>query len=117
MTVLSIFAGALCGIVSGLGIGGGSLLILYLQNVAAFPQLESQFVNLLYFLPTSLSALVLHTKNKLVDFSVSLPAIFGGILSAILFSYLASLIDPSILKKIFGFLVILIGFRELRFCR
>ena len=46
-------AGAVCGLLSGLGIGGGTLLMVWMTGVAALPQQTAQGINLLYFLPSA----------------------------------------------------------------
>ena len=61
-------AGLLCGVISGFGIGGGSLLMVWMTAAAAMDQKIAQGINLLYFLPTSIGALVFHIKNKMVCF-------------------------------------------------
>ncbi len=48
--LLSMLAGALTGLLTGAGIGGGSLLLLYMTVFQKVPQLEAQGINLLYFL-------------------------------------------------------------------
>ena len=40
-------AGAVCGLLSGLGIGGGTLLMVWMTGVAALPQQTAQGINLL----------------------------------------------------------------------
>lgn len=113
MMLLSLAAGLCCGVISGLGIGGGSLLILYLLNIAELPQLTAQFINLVYFIPASGSALAVHIKNRLIDKNILIPAIIGGVFSAVPFSFIAGLISPIILKKVFGVFVIVLGLREI----
>ena len=56
-------AGLVCGILSGFGIGGGSLLMVWMTAVAALDQKTAQGINLLYFLPTSIGALIFHIKQ------------------------------------------------------
>ena len=58
-------AGLVCGILSGFGIGGGSLLMVWMTAAAALDQKTAQAINLLYFLPTSVGALIFHIKNKI----------------------------------------------------
>jgi uncharacterized membrane protein YfcA len=50
---ISALAGLAAGIISAWGIGGGSLLIIYMTVFAGLSQQTAQGVNLLYFLPTS----------------------------------------------------------------
>ena len=50
MTVIAVAAGLLTGILSGFGIGGGSLLLLYLTLFAGVDQYQAGGINLLYFI-------------------------------------------------------------------
>jgi uncharacterized membrane protein YfcA len=112
MTALSVLAGLLAGVLSAWGVGGGSLLILYMTLVAGLGQQSAQGVNLLYFLPTSLSALISHLKNRLVEVRLALPAIAAGAVSALGVSFLATGLDTRILRKIFGGFILLVGVSE-----
>ena len=79
---LCTLVGAVCGVLSGLGIGGGSLLMIWLTALQDLPQRQAQGINLLYFLPTAGTSLLFHIKNKLVAWQAALPAIACGCLSA-----------------------------------
>ncbi|MEA4964309.1 MAG: sulfite exporter TauE/SafE family protein [Oscillospiraceae bacterium] len=111
---MELIAAVLCGFLSGLGIGGGSLLIVYLTAVAALPQAVAQGINLLYFLPTSAAALTLHSKNRFVRWRLVVFAIAGGVLFAAASAYLSRLIPTELLRKIFGAFLLLVGLNELR---
>ncbi len=113
MTAFSILAALLAGILSAWGVGGGSLLILYMTFVAGLGQQTAQGINLLYFLPTSFSALISHLHNKLVDIRLAIPAIVAGIVSALGVSYFAAGLDTIVLRKIFGGFIILVGISEI----
>jgi uncharacterized membrane protein YfcA len=63
----AVLAGAITGVLSGMGIGGGTLLVIYMVNIANIPQLEAQGINLVYFLPVAALSLVSHIKNRLVE--------------------------------------------------
>ena len=64
MTVLlSVLAGLATGILSGFGIGGGSLLLLYLTLAAGMSQYQAGGINLLYFIACAPTALWSHVKN------------------------------------------------------
>ena len=112
MAVFSVVAGFFAGILSAWGVGGGSLLILYMTLVAGLDQQSAQGINLLYFLPTSLSALISHLKNKLVEVRLAIPAIIAGVISALGVSFFASGLDTTVLRKIFGGFIILVGLSE-----
>ena len=60
----AILAGLVCGVLSGFGIGGGSLLMVWMTAVLSMDQKAAQGVNLLYFLPCAACALIFHIKNR-----------------------------------------------------
>lgn len=111
--LLAALVGGLTGFLSGLGIGGGTLLILCLTAFFGLSQREAQGINLLYFLPTAASATVLHLKNGLVDKKIAIPAILAGMVAVFPAALAATAMDTAVLRKIFGALVTLIGLREL----
>ena len=98
-------AGAVCGLLSGLGIGGGTLLMVWMTGVAALPQQTAQGINLLYFLPSAACALLFHIRNRLIRWDIVLPAALGGCVTA----------DVSLLRRLFGGFLLLTGLRELFF--
>ena len=59
-------AGAVCGVLSGFGIGGGSLLMVWMTALLGMEQKAAQGINLLYFLPTAAAAILFHAKNRLI---------------------------------------------------
>lgn len=109
---LALLVGALCGVLSGFGIGGGSLLMVWLTAVAALDQKTAQGINLLYFLPTSLGALIFHIKNKMIAWEAVIPAALCGSITAALGAWLSSSMDVSLLRKLFGGFLIVVGVLE-----
>lgn len=110
--ILPIAVGFGCGVLSGFGIGGGTLLMLYMMNFTSLTQQAAQGINLLYFLPTSALALISHIRNKLVEFSVAVPAIVAGVITTALAAFAATAMDTVLLKKIFGGFLIVLGLIE-----
>ena len=51
--VLPLLAGTATGVLSGFGVGGGSLLLVWLTAFSGLPQEQAQGINLLYFLPAA----------------------------------------------------------------
>lgn len=111
--MLELIAGLVCGIISGLGIGGGSLLMLYMTQLAHLSQKTAQGINLLYFLPTALASLFLHIKNRFVAWKTVIPAAISGALCAVGSGLLASSLADGILKKLFGGFLLVVGCLEL----
>ena len=89
-SLLAVFASSA---VAAMGLGGGTVLLLYLSFFSALSQPQMQAVNLLL-----------------------LPCILGGVLGGIAGSLLSNLLEPNLLRKAFGVFLLLIGLRELLLC-
>ena len=111
--LIPLLAGAATGILSGFGIGGGSLLLIYMTSFAGVPQNLAQGINLLYFLPTAGAALPAHFKNGYVEKAALAPAILAGLAGTALAAWAATSMDTDLLRRCFGALLLVIGLREL----
>ena len=101
------------GVLSGWGIGGGSLLMVYLTAVKNIPQLTAAGINLLYFLPAAAGSLFWHVKNKKVDGDAFWPAVAAGLIGGGVCAWLAHSTDTGLVRKLFGVLLCYIGVSEL----
>ena len=106
-------AGAVTGVLSGFGIGGGSLLLIYMTSFAGVGQDLAQGINLLYFLPTAGAALPAHFKNGYVEKAALAPAILAGLAGTALAAWAATSMDTDLLRRCFGAFLLVIGLREL----
>ena len=106
-------AGILSGIIGAMGIGGGGVLIIYLTLMAGVDQITAQGINLLFFIPCAVIALIFHSRKKLIVWRFAFPMILGGLIGVAIGAYSAELIGPNILGKIFSAFLIFIGLREL----
>lgn len=113
MIILSILIGFLLGIISGFGVGGGSLLVLYLTAVIGVSQYEAGGINLLYFLGCAPAAVIGHIRDKNIDWRTVLWCGIAGVCTAIPSAFLASVFDTDILRRLFGILLLYIGVKEL----
>lgn len=111
--ILYGISGILSGMIGAMGIGGGGILIIYLTLFASVEQTKAQGINLLFFIPTAVLAIIIYTKKKLIDWKLAVPLSLFGIGGAILGVWISSVIDNSWLSKIFGFMLILLGLKEL----
>lgn len=107
--------GTLLGFLSGIGIGGGSLLILWLTLVLNMDPLSARGINLLFFIPSALIACCFRWKQGCLKLGQIFPAIAAGCLAAGLFSMVGTALDLSFLRKAFGILLIITGIRELTY--
>lgn len=114
--ILNFIIGLGTGILSGFGIGGGSLLILYLTVFTGVNQYSAAGINLLYFLFCAPAALISHNKNHLIEKKTALFCIIAGILTSVAAAFFASAINVSLLRRLFGVFLLYIGIKEL-FCK
>ena len=110
---VAILAGFGSAVLASMGMGGGSILILYLTLIAGVPQREAQGVNLLFFLPIGAAALWLHWRQGRVDKTAVRQFLPTGLLGALLGTGLAMLADESLLRRGFAVFLLLIGLRQL----
>ena len=110
--IIAIAAGLVCGVLSGFGIGGGSLLMVWMTAVLSMEQKAAQGVNLLYFLPTAAAALIFHAKNRMIEWKAVIPAAIAGCATAAAGAFLAQSVQMELLRKLFGGFLILVGLEE-----
>lgn len=111
----AVLAGCVMGFLSGLGVGGGSLLLLWLTLVLDFPQDQARLMNLMFFLPCAAIACLFRWKQGKLNWKISLTAVLAGLAGAWLGVYLTAILDPSVVRKGFGILLLLCGIREIRY--
>ena len=110
---LFIAIGIASGIISGLGIGGGTLLIPALVILFGIAQQEAQNINLIYFIPTAIMAVVTHLKNGNIMKKEAVSLALWGLPAAALGSFIAIMVDAMWLKRGFGFFLLAMGIYEL----
>lgn len=109
MIYLLILYGLIGGILGGMGMGGGTLLIPLLTLLGGLSQLESQGINLISFTIMAIISIIIHAKNKLIEFKVALPIILSGVVFSLLGSLLANSINTLTLKSLFGVFLVALG--------
>ncbi len=114
MNILSVIIGTLTGIISGFGIGGGSLLVLYLTAFGGIAQYTAGGINLLYFIGCAPAALIGHIRQKNIVWQAVVWCSLAGVAAAIPTSLLAANMDTELLRRLFGGLLLYIGIKELR---
>ena len=110
---ISLPVSVILGLLSGLGTGGGSLLILWLTVVLGMDPRTARVINLLFFLPAALVSTLLRWKQSVLDLKAILPAILAGCAGAVAGAWIGTILDLAILEKLFGGLLIFTGIREL----
>lgn len=108
-----LIVGIILGFLSGLGIGGGSLLIIWLTVVLNTDPLTARSINLLFFIPSALIACYFRIRQGDLDLKPLFPAIIAGCISAAVFSWISTIVDTEILRKLFGTILLAAGIREI----
>lgn len=101
------------GFLSGIGVGGGSLLILWVTLILGMDHYSARILNLLFFIPSAIIASLFHWKQGRLDIKKVFPAVLAGCAGAALFSFISKQLDIGALKKCFGILLLGTGIREL----
>ena len=78
--MVEILSGFISGIVCGVGMGGGTILILCLSIFCGLDQKIAQATNLIFFIPTSIAAICINIKEKKIDFNVTKIIVLFGII-------------------------------------
>jgi uncharacterized membrane protein YfcA len=111
--VLLFFIGLVSGMLGGMGIGGGTIQIPSLIFLVGVSQHTAQGINLASFIPTALAAIIVHSRNKRIRFKLAFQLVLSGTAGALTGSLLASCMSASLLRKLFGGFLLVIGIYEL----
>lgn len=112
--MLVVIIGFFSGILSGLAVGGGTLLVPALIFLLGTSQHIAQGISLASFLPTASVAVITHLRHGNVRPRLAMFLALGSILGAVGGALLAVHISAPLLQKIFGFF--LMGMGTWEFC-
>ena len=107
--ILPFFCGLGAAVISAWGVGGGTLLLLVMTLFLGVDQRMAQGINLLFFLPTALSALICHRKNGCLDRPTLKAAVPFAVPAALLGAWIATAVDVKLLRRPFGIYLLLSG--------
>ncbi len=105
--------GLISGAVSGTGMGGGTVLILLLSTIVNVDQHIAQATNLIFFIPTSISAIITNWKQKLVNKNIAIIISISGVIGAIIGAIASNKMEVNYLKKFFGIFLAIIAIFEI----
>lgn len=111
--MLEILTGLISGIVSGTGMGGGTILILILSLFIGIEQHIAQATNLVFFIPTSITAIIVAIKEKLIDWKIAINIATFGVIGAIIGANISMKMEVGLLKKLFGIFLSIIAIYEI----
>ena len=111
--MIDILFGIIAGIITGMGIGGGSILITLLICFQNINQKIAQATNLIFFIPTSIISTIVNIKNKRINFKLFFFISSIGSIGAAIGAYISTKININILRKLFAIFLITIAIYEL----
>ena len=107
--LLDVIVSFLIALLSGLGIGSGGLLIIYLTLYAQMPQLRAQGINLVFFLFSAGASMLAHLSHRKLIAPLCILLIVAGLPGAMLGASLASILPAALLRRLFGAFLITAG--------
>ena len=108
-----IFIGAIAGVFSGIGMGGGTILIFLLNTFVGLEQHIAQATNLIYFVPTAISAIIVNYRDKNIDTKLAGIISICGIIGAVIGAIISVNLDVEKLRKFFGIFLVIIAIHEI----
>jgi len=107
--VLDIIAGVLMGALTGMGIGGGGLLVLYLTAVRGLGQIEAQGCNLMFFVIASVASLFIHNRKRKLNFKLIGIAALLAVIGSRFGVGLTDILPEEIVRQSFGWMLVIAG--------
>ncbi len=111
--ISNAIAAFIVAILSGLGVGSGGLLMIWLTGISGYSPVEARSINLLFFLFCAGSALLIHIKQRKMNFRFIITSALFGIMGTLIGTWLGMAVSPEIIKKVFGGMLILSGLYSL----
>lgn len=111
--MLEVIVGTISGMVAALGMGGGTILILLLGIFTDLNQHVIQATNLVFFIPTSIVAIIMNIKNKKINYKNAVIIIISGVIGAIVGCKVSFKFNNKKLKKLFGIFLLAIAIFEI----
>lgn len=100
-----------CGValLSGLGVGSGGLLVVFLTEYRGIGQLFAQGVNLIFFIFSSGASTAVNLRARKICRGAVMLMSVGGIVGATVGALVASVLDPDLLRISFGAMLLIGG--------
>ncbi|MBO5670517.1 MAG: sulfite exporter TauE/SafE family protein [Clostridia bacterium] len=108
-TFLVMLAAFGIAVLSGMGVGSGGLLVVFLTLVADVPQIRAQGMNLLFFLFASGAAMLVHVQKRRLSLPVILLLSAAGLIGSLPGTYAALVLPEALVRRLFGGMLVLSG--------
>lgn len=110
--MISVIAGFLSGVIGSMGLGGGTVLLIYLAGFAGVEQLRAQGINLLFFIPIGLMSVLIYAFKKQIKWKTVAYFAVSGLGGAALGTYLTGFVGDKYTRLAFAILLIVLGIKS-----
>lgn len=111
--MLDIIVGTAVAVLSGMGVGSGGLLVVYLTLAAGMSQAPAQALNLFFFLFAASASTAANIRRRNIAWGCVILLGLGGAVGAIAGSAIAAVTKPRVLRMLFGIMLTVTGARGL----
>lgn len=111
--MLDLLIGTAVAVLSGMGVGSGGLLVVYLTLAGGMAQPAAQALNLFFFIFAAGASTAVNIRRRNIAWGCVVLLGVGGVIGAVAGSALASVIKPRVLRILFGIMLTFIGARGL----
>lgn len=111
--MLDIIVGTAVAVLSGMGVGSGGLLVVYLTLAAGMSQAPAQALNLFFFLFAASASTAVNIRRRNIAWGCVILLGLGGAVGAIAGSAIAAVAKPRVLRMLFGIMLTVTGARGL----
>lgn len=109
MLFVDILVTLVIAVLSGMGVGSGGLMVIYLTLIRRAPQLTAQGFNLLFFLFAAGSSMLIHLSKRAIRLPAVALMIVAGLPGAYLGTQLALWLPEGVVTRLFGIFLVLAG--------
>ena len=111
--MLDIIVGTAVAVLSGMGVGSGGLLVVYLTLAAGMSQAPAPALNLFFFLFAASASTAVNIRRRNIAWGCVILLGLGGAVGAIAGSAIAAVAKPRVLRMLFGIMLTVTGARGL----
>lgn len=108
-SLADLIAGAVIALLSGMGVGSAGLLVVWLTLTSSVPQATAQALNLYFFMFSSAASLPVHLRRRKIFWTAAGLMIVTGAVGAVAGSALSAHVDPTVLRRLFGGMLVFCG--------
>lgn len=111
--MLDLLIGTAVAVLSGMGVGSGGLLVVYLTLAGGMAQPAAQALNLFFFIFAAGASTAVNIRRRNIAWGCVVLLGVGGVVGAAAGSALAAVIKPRVLRIMFGLMLTFTGARGL----